>query len=270
MKIKYEAVREYYSLRARAYDHQKARTWQKESGFEPEILEKIKEKIDKKSSPPILELGVGTGRVAIPLIKSKMVEIMGIDLCLEMIRLAQNKAVKHSCAESLKLFLADGEKLPFKNKTFKTVICTSTLHYLNHKIVLFDISRVLQMGGSLLLGDLCVHEEDESAFLQSIEKSLSPIHREYFKISVLKNMLRAFGFEVLDTEVFKYFKKFDSLIEDKASYFPELSLDEFYKRINNATPEEKRIYSLSESGSIGKEDGLSLYYGLIYAQKTKL
>ena len=262
IKSKYEAVREYYSLRAKAYDQQKARTWQKESGFEPEILENIEEKIDK-SSPPILELGVGTARVAIPLIKSKMVKIIGMDLCLEMIRLAQRKAVEHKCEEDLKLLLADGENIPFKDEIFKTIICISTLHYLDHKIALFEISRILKTGGFLLLGDLCMQEEDESAFLQAIEKCLSPVHREYFKTSILKNILQKFGFEVLETKIFKYPKKFRSLVEDKASYFPGLNLDEFYKRIKNATPKEKRIYGL-------KEDRLSLYFGLIYAQKTKL
>jgi ubiquinone/menaquinone biosynthesis C-methylase UbiE len=263
IKSKHEAVREYYSLRAKAYDQQKVRTWQKDCGFETEILEKIKEKIDKNSSPPILELGVGTGRVAMPLIKSKMVEITGIDLCIEMIRLARKKAAENNCEEKLRLHLADLENIPFQDKTFRTIICISTLHYLDHHIALSEIYRILLANGFLLLGDLCVHEEDESGFLQRIEKSLSPVHREYFKISILKNMLQKFGFEVLETEIFKYPKKFQSLVEDKASYFPKLNLDEFYKRINNATPKEKRIYGL-------REDSLSLYYGLIYAQKTKL
>lgn len=91
----------------------------------------------------VLDLGGGTGRVALSLTKiSKNIEI--VDITLEMLGMARKKGLNAVCA--------NGELLPFPENFFSRILLIDTLHHIeNQKQVTLEIWRVLQPGGYLII-----------------------------------------------------------------------------------------------------------------------
>ena len=88
-----------------------------------------------ESCKTILEVGVGTGRLAEPLRKAGY-ELAGIDISPRMIRKAKEKGIEQ-------LLLADAQFLPFTPMTFDATISVHVLHLIvEWKKVLQEICRV--------------------------------------------------------------------------------------------------------------------------------
>jgi ubiquinone/menaquinone biosynthesis C-methylase UbiE len=87
----------------------------------------------------ILEIGVGTGRIALPLIKSGF-EISGMDISRLMMEKARAKGMNS-------LFLAEGSKAPFREKSFDAVLMAHVFHLLdNPQSVMREAARVGRVG----------------------------------------------------------------------------------------------------------------------------
>jgi demethylmenaquinone methyltransferase/2-methoxy-6-polyprenyl-1,4-benzoquinol methylase len=91
----------------------------------------------------VLDLGGGTGRVALALNKiSKKIEV--VDITLEMLRMARRKHLNAICA--------NGKSLPFPGEFFSRVLVIDALHHLEaQKQVIREIWRVLRPGGFLII-----------------------------------------------------------------------------------------------------------------------
>jgi ubiquinone/menaquinone biosynthesis C-methylase UbiE len=104
---------------------------------------------------PVLELGCGTGRISVPLIKAG-VPLVGIDRSAEMLERARGKVAKSpSCkvANSSNLVRGDIRRLPFARRTFDTVIAPygvlqSLLADRDLSATLDSVARVLRRGGT--------------------------------------------------------------------------------------------------------------------------
>jgi SAM-dependent methyltransferase len=93
-----------------------------------------------------LEIGVGTGRIALPLIEQG-VDVAGVDISIEMLRRLMAKA--HGRA--VKIAIADATRLPFADRTFASAVASHVLHLVpDWKIALDELMRVVEPGGVLL------------------------------------------------------------------------------------------------------------------------
>lgn len=97
-----------------------------------------------------LEVGVGDGRYTVPLAKCGNL-VVGVDLSQEMLRKCL-KNVKHHRVHNVVSFVqADAESLPFRNGTFKKVVCIATLvHVPNYEKAIDEYFRVTQAGGNVI------------------------------------------------------------------------------------------------------------------------
>ena len=92
----------------------------------------------------ILEVGVGTGRVSVPLM-SKGFEMTGLDLSKKMMEVAREKG--HS-----RLVLGDGMEAPFKEESFDAVLLAHVIHLVEDPVgVLGEGGRVSRVGVFALL-----------------------------------------------------------------------------------------------------------------------
>jgi len=92
---------------------------------------------------PVLEIGVGTGRISAPLAARH--RIVGVDLSREMLRVL---AAKQS---GVQLVEADAVRLPFGSATFGSVIACHVLHLVRDwRGAVDEVGRVLAPGGFLL------------------------------------------------------------------------------------------------------------------------
>jgi len=251
-------VQQYYSKRAKDYDRQKIRTWKSKQGFGAKIINEIFDALAGSEGKPILEVGVGSGRIGSSLLEKVKSWFVGLDLSKEMLRLAKAKMFPYK--HKFDLILGDAEHLPFVNGVFNAMICISTVHYFAlPERSLTEFSRVLKEKGVFVYGDVTLHELDNRGFLDALERALSKAHARYYKSSEMQKLLENCGFYVSKTEVIPYRKSYLALIEDKGIYF-NVKPEALYEFIQRATMDERKLYA------IGNNE-LTLLYTLIIALK---
>jgi ubiquinone/menaquinone biosynthesis C-methylase UbiE len=111
-----------------------------------------------KSGAEVLEIGVGTGRIALPLL-AQGVQVTGIDISPRMLDQLQAKYTAWQ-AESgeratgrLSVQIADMTALPYADASFDAVIAVHVLHLVPEwRKALNEALRVLRPGAALLLG----------------------------------------------------------------------------------------------------------------------
>lgn len=102
------------------------------------------------TAAPALELGVGTGRIAIPAARAGA-QIVGLDVSREMLRVASERAV--TASTSFERILGDAQALPFAERSFGAVLAVHVLHLLpDWRRAIDEIVRVLVPGGLLVQG----------------------------------------------------------------------------------------------------------------------
>lgn len=91
--------------------------------------------VDELQGKRVLEVGVGTGRLAVPLQKSG-ISVVGVDISHKMIELGRTKGLRN-------VVLADGARLPFPPATFDMATTNHVLHLMaDWREVLLEIRRV--------------------------------------------------------------------------------------------------------------------------------
>lgn len=96
---------------------------------------------------PCLEIGVGTGRIALPLARSR-VAMAGVDLSRPMLE----RLVAKAGGRPFPLALADATALPFPDATFGSGLVAHVLHLIPEwTMALAELMRVIRPGGLLLV-----------------------------------------------------------------------------------------------------------------------
>ena len=91
--------------------------------------------VDQVLGKSVLEVGVGTGRYAVPLQKSG-IDVVGVDISHKMVEQGLGKGLKN-------VVLADGARLPFTPRAFDLATTTHMLHLVpDWRDVLLEIVRV--------------------------------------------------------------------------------------------------------------------------------
>jgi len=136
--------------------------YDKTRGYAPGVAEAIRDTILNKiqsvanSSPRFLELGVGTGRIALPFIQANY-NYVGVDLSLAMMEQLRGKANPNSDTSnySYHLLQADITRLPFREASFDVALMVHVLHLVdNWQVALCETQRVLRKtGGYLFIGN---------------------------------------------------------------------------------------------------------------------
>jgi len=115
---------------------------------------------------PVLELGCGTGRVALPLARAG-VTLVGIDRSASMLARARRRVARARLAGRVRLIRGDIRHLPFPAASFPTVLAPygvlqSLLRERDLAATLASVHGVLQRGGTFgleLVADLPAWEE---------------------------------------------------------------------------------------------------------------
>lgn len=253
-------IQKYYSARANEYDRQKSRTWKSSRGFGNDIFEEILEGFREFKDKSLLEIGIGSGRNAKPLLEKIRPYVVGLDLSKEMLRAATNKLTDYK--HRVDLILGDVDQVPFVLGTFEGILCMSAMHYFSdQEKTLGNFKQLLRRKGLLIYGDLSPHESDDEEFFESLERTISKAHVRYHKSSEMKRLIEKSGFRVNRVRTIKYKKSYDALIEDKGSYF-DVGIETLRKFTENASVTAKKQYSLTDTG-------MTLFYSVVTATKEE-
>ena len=114
----------------------------------------------------ILELGVGTGRIALPVAASGC-EVFGVDLSAHMLA-ALGKRIHAEGHERVHLVQGDITALPFRSGAFDAAVAVHVLHLVEDwQGVLTRVKSLLRPGGALILGRDWVDPESFAGMIRN-------------------------------------------------------------------------------------------------------
>jgi len=109
-------------------------------GVAPKVGAFVADRLAFNQTTNLLEVGVGTGRIALPL-APYVGSIIGIDISWQMMGKLQQK----SGGDNIHLAAADAHQIPFADNSFDVVYITHVLHLVPNPIrVLQEINRVVK------------------------------------------------------------------------------------------------------------------------------
>jgi len=130
--------------------------------FSAQDLKGIFERIDFNYDESLLDLGTGTGFIALhfaPYVK----EVIGLDSNSEMLHSAVMKK-KSLGLNNVSFIQGNIEKLPFYGRTFDVIVCNLVLHHLVDPFSsLKEIKKVLKKDGKLIIVDFNRHSNKSMA-----------------------------------------------------------------------------------------------------------
>jgi ubiquinone/menaquinone biosynthesis C-methylase UbiE len=116
----------------------------------PEAIRTVVLEAVDASSPRLLDLGAGTGRIGIPFVAAGD-DYVGVDLSFGMLSEFKRRAADSAGAS--RLVQADGERLPFADASFDAIMLIQVFGGLRGwRRLLVEARRVLRGAGALVLG----------------------------------------------------------------------------------------------------------------------
>ncbi|NIN69750.1 MAG: methyltransferase domain-containing protein [Anaerolineae bacterium] len=116
-----------------------------------DLAQPLKRALDGVGRPLILDVGTGTGRLPLALLRDLDFEgcMVGLDLSLKMLKEARRKTAGRE--DQVMLVWKDALALPFLDNSFDAVSCVEALEFMaNPRAVVEEMARVLRPGGTLL------------------------------------------------------------------------------------------------------------------------
>ncbi|MCB0167309.1 MAG: class I SAM-dependent methyltransferase [Anaerolineae bacterium] len=114
--------------------------------------EKMLKWIDLKAGQKYLDFGCGNGAAAINVATKYPLEVIGIDVDLDQIRLAQQAGCHLS---NVRFIPVDGTRMPFDDGEFDIVYTNKVTHHIpNWLEAVAEMVRVIRPGGHLIYADL--------------------------------------------------------------------------------------------------------------------
>jgi ubiquinone/menaquinone biosynthesis C-methylase UbiE len=104
----------------------------------------------------VLDLGTGSGRLAVELAKARgcNFKIVGLDISESMLNRARKNAHEARVEDKVEFVLASGEEIPFHDKSFDLVISYASLHHWFNPVKVFkEIQRVASENSLIIIRD---------------------------------------------------------------------------------------------------------------------
>ncbi|MGB9714788.1 MAG: class I SAM-dependent methyltransferase [bacterium] len=140
----------------------------------------------ENAPPPVLEIGVGTGRFAM-----HFPGATGIDPSLNSLKIAEKRGIK--------TVQGYGEALPFEDETFGCVLIIVTLCFVKNPLdVLREAKRVMKKDGSIIIG-LVPKDSPWGIFYEEKKKAGHPFYSEasFYTFNEIKEMIKEAGLTVV-------------------------------------------------------------------------
>lgn len=134
---------------SRLYDRYANRTFVK---WFKQIAKRVK---DRQVSGTILDMGTGPGRLPIEIAKQiDNVEVVGIDISEDMVRIARKNAEKEGLADRVRFNVGSAYNTGFEDNSTDLVVSTGLIHHLREPIKAFnETHRILKRGGEAWMYD---------------------------------------------------------------------------------------------------------------------
>jgi SAM-dependent methyltransferase len=180
---KKESNRRYFDRWARRYERDHVSRWL------ATLQRSALESIALEPSDRVLDVGCGTG-AGVRYAAAVVEHAVGVDLSMAMVERARELAVGMANVE---LRDGDAEALPFADRTFTAVLCSTSLHhYPNAERAVAEMARVLLPGGRVVIADPAA-DRIIVRVVDRILRVLQPSHAGCHRAGGIEQMLRAAG-----------------------------------------------------------------------------
>ncbi|MCO5576756.1 hypothetical protein L7F22_030575 [Adiantum nelumboides] len=161
-----------------------------------ETTEEFVKRLDLQPGEKVLDVGCGIGGSDFYMAEQFDVNIVAIDLSVNMISLALERAIGRHCAVQFEI--ADCTKKDFPASSFDVIYSRDTLLHINDKVSLFKkMSSWLKPGGKLLITDYCRSSGAASSdFTKYIEERGYDLH----DVEEYGQMIKQGGFDSVIAE----------------------------------------------------------------------
>ena len=103
-----------------------------------------------------LEVGAGPGYLGLDwLLRTRDTRLVGLDISPDMVAIARNHTREFGLADRAEHLLGSADAIPVADSAFEAVFTSRSLHeWLNPRLLLTELWRVLKPGGTLFVSDL--------------------------------------------------------------------------------------------------------------------
>lgn len=169
----------------------------------------------------ILDVGTGTGRLALMLADDGAKEVIGIDISPAMLEVAEylRASSPSLAAQRVNYRLASAHNLPFRSEGFDAIICRLVLHHTQRpEDLLRELVRLLKAGGALILADLLAADDPvRRATQNTIEARRNPSHVAIYTAEQYRKMLTNVGLTVEHDTIATFERDLDDWLNDLQS-----------------------------------------------------
>ena len=227
---------------------------------DPEVLAKLASLCAPQPHWQMLDVATGTGHTALALARAVRF-VAAIDLTPEMLAEAAKLRVTQG-VDNVGFGQADVSHLPFPDRCFDLITCRRAAHHFRDiSGVLEDMSRVLCAGGTLVVDDRSIPEEDTvDRLMNEFDRLHDPSHVRQYRPSEWHTMLEGTGFEVRSTEVYTKHRPMSSLTQDLS----QAQVQSMISALRGLSSMQRKLFDLEERGG---EFHFNHWYLLVGATK---
>lgn len=144
-----------------------------------------------------LDVGTGAGHTALAL-APRVRAVEAVDLTEEMLEEARKLARKRG-VRNVRFSIADAMSLPFEDRSFDIVTCRRAAHHFTDlERALVEMTRVLRLGGRLVIDDRSVpDDEDTAALINRLDALHDPSHVKDRSPCEWSSLIQGTGLELL-------------------------------------------------------------------------
>lgn len=169
----------------------------------------------------VLDLGTGTGLLALALAEELDAVAVGVDISPAMLERAEFFRLNRmpGVAKRVDFRLAAAQRLPFRNDRFDVVVCRMMLHLNRQPQRIFqEIWRVLKDQGTLVVADLLSADDPvRRATQNAIEERRNPTHVAAHSASQYRELVTGAGFKVEAEETVVFSRSLDDWLSELAT-----------------------------------------------------
>jgi len=178
--------------------------------------------LDLKKDAYVLDVGCGIGGSAFLMKRDYGAKVLGFDLSVNMIDIAQERLAKHGMEADVKFEVQDATQIEYPDETFDVIYSRDTILHIEDKESLFaNFFKWLKPGGKLMISDYCCTPDEWSPAYAAYVKQ-----RGYHLHSVANygKIIEKVGFE--NVQAIDKTKDFISILSSELEIFAQIK-DEF-------------------------------------------
>jgi ubiquinone/menaquinone biosynthesis C-methylase UbiE len=148
--------------------------------FHRDLLDLTVKNSRVRQSDRVLDIGCGTGLLALKFLKAADCSITAVDNSKEMLAIFQDKIKKLDLGKQIVCKVMDADSIKFPPKSFDIAASTVTLHHLKEKLhPIRKIYRVLKPGGRFIVGDIDMDTTGRHTDIKRFKRVINVLEQEW-------------------------------------------------------------------------------------------